>query len=95
MAHTNAPQEAVEAPRFNSLAPYSSFDDHSDDPLGLQVEKRIPEKALARLRELGHKLVVLDDWGIPTSPTVVEYDPARGVIKGGADVRRHRYALAW
>jgi gamma-glutamyltranspeptidase/glutathione hydrolase len=89
------PQQAVEAPRFNSLAPYSSFDDHADDPLGLQVEKRIPEKALTQLRELGHKLIVLADWGIPTSPTVVEYDAATGVIKGGADVRRHRYALAW
>jgi gamma-glutamyltranspeptidase/glutathione hydrolase len=89
------PQQAVESPRFNSLAPYSSFDDHSDDPLGLQVEKRIPETVLSRLRELGHKLIVLGDWGIPTSPTVVEYDAATGVIKGGADVRGHRYALGW
>ncbi len=31
------PQDAVEAPRFNSVAMYSSFDDHADNPLGLQV----------------------------------------------------------
>ena len=89
------PQEAVEAPRFNSLAMYSSFDDHSDKPLMLEVEKRIPEKVLDALRVRGHKLIVQDDWGNPTAPTMVEFDGAVGVIKGGADIRGHRYALGW
>lgn len=89
------PQEAVEQPRFNSLAPYSSFDDHADAPLSLQVERRIPEATLDRLRELGHKLMVQGDWQNPTSPTILEYDLATGVIKAGADVRGHRYAIAW
>ena len=35
------------------------------------------------------------EWGNPTAPTMVEYDPATGVIEAGADVRGHRYALAW
>ncbi len=89
------PQLAVEQPRFNSLAPYSSFDDHADAPLTLQIERRIPEVTLNRLRELGHKLIVQGDWENPTSPTILEYDPATGVIKAGADVRGHRYAIAW
>jgi gamma-glutamyltranspeptidase/glutathione hydrolase len=89
------PQEAVEAPRFNSLAMYSSFDDHSDKPLMLEVEKRIPEKVLDALRVRGHKLIVQNDWGNPTAPTMVEFDGPAGVIKGGADIRGHRYALGW
>jgi gamma-glutamyltranspeptidase/glutathione hydrolase len=89
------PEEAVEAPRFNSEAMYSTFDDHSDQPLVLDVENRISEAALKALRERGHKLVIQGEWSNPTAPTLVEYDPATGVIAAGADVRGHRYALAW
>jgi gamma-glutamyltranspeptidase/glutathione hydrolase len=89
------PQEAVEAPRFNSEAMYSTFDDHRDQPLALDVETRIGEAALKVLRERGHKLVMQGEWGNPTASTMVEYDLARGVITAGADVRGHRYALAW
>lgn len=89
------PQEAVEAPRFNSQAMYSSFDDHSDEPLVLAVEKRIPEEVLNQLRARGHKLVVQGEWGNSCAPTIVEYDATTGVMKAGADIRGHRYALAW
>jgi len=89
------PEEAVEAPRFNSEAMYSTFDDHSDQPLVLDVETRISAPVLATLRERGHKLVMQGEWGNPTAPTMVEYDASTGVIKAGADVRGHRYALAW
>jgi gamma-glutamyltranspeptidase/glutathione hydrolase len=89
------PQEAVEAPRFNSEAMYSSFDDHSDQPLTLDVEKRFAPAVLDALRARGHKLRVESEWSNPTAPTMVEYDPATGVIKAGADIRGQRYALAW
>lgn len=89
------PQEAVEAPRFNSEAMYSSFDDHSDEPLTLDIEKRFEPAVLEALRVRGHKLRVGGDWSNPTAPTIVEFDPATGVIKAGADVRGYRYALAW
>jgi gamma-glutamyltranspeptidase/glutathione hydrolase len=89
------PQEAVEAPRFNSEAVYSSFDDHQDQPLALDVETRISEAVLKALREHGHMLVMQAEWGNSTAPTMVEYNPATGVITAGADVRGHRYALAW
>jgi len=89
------PQEAVEAPRFNSEAMYSSFDDHSDQPLTLDVEKRFEQAVLDALRARGHKLLLGGDWSNPTAPTLIEYDPATGVIKAGADIRGHRYALAW
>ena len=89
------PQEAVEAPRFDSEAMYSSFDAHQDSPLVLGVEKRIPQSVQEELRKRGHKVVVQGEWGNSCAPTMVEFDPQNGVIKGGADVRGYRYALAW
>jgi gamma-glutamyltranspeptidase/glutathione hydrolase len=89
------PQEAVEAPRFNSEAMYSTFDAHEDRPLTLDVEKRFEQAVLDELRARGHKLLVGGDWSNPTAPTMVEYNPTTGVISAGADVRGYRYALAW
>jgi gamma-glutamyltranspeptidase / glutathione hydrolase len=90
-----SPQEAVEAPRFNSLAMYSSFDDHSDQSLKLEVEDRIPAATIEALKKLGHKPIVEGAWSNPTGPTMVEYDPATDVIVGAADVRFQRYAIGW
>ena len=89
------PQEAVEAPRFNSEAMYSTFDAHEDHPLTLDIEKRFEESVLDALRARGHILKVGGDWSNPTAPTMVEYNPATHVISAGADVRGHRYAEAW
>jgi gamma-glutamyltranspeptidase/glutathione hydrolase len=89
------PQEAVEAPRFNSEAMFSTFDNHGDQPLALAVEKRFEPAVLDALRARGHQLLVGGDWSNPTAATLIEYNPATGVIAGGADVRGYRYALAW
>ena len=89
------PQEAVEAPRFNSEAMYSTFDAHEDQPLTLDIEKRFEQAVLDELHARGHKLVVGGDWSNPTAPTMVEYNSTTHVISAGADVRGHRYALAW
>ena len=83
----------MEAPRFNSDAMYSSFDDHSDRPLVPEVEDRIPQETIDALKQLGHKPVVGGPWSNATSPTMIEFDASTGVIKGGADVRGHRYAI--
>ena len=89
------PQEAVEAPRFNSQAMYSSFDDHGDDPLALEIENRIPAEVAGQLRARGHKVEIGSEWSNHCAPTIVEYNPATTAITAGADVRGHRYALAW
>src|SRR6266516_1632859 len=39
-------QEAIEAPRFNSLHPFSSFDDHRSEPGVLEIENRFPPATL-------------------------------------------------
>ena len=74
------PQEAVESPRFNSEAMYGSFDDHSDQPLVMQVENRIPQNVVEQLRARGHKVIVKGEWSNPTAPTMLQYDPASHVI---------------
>ena len=89
------PQEAVEAPRFNSEAMYSTFDAHDDHPLTLDIEKRFEQTVLDELRARGHNLLVGGEWSNPTAPTMVEYNSTTQVISAGADVRGHRYALAW
>ncbi|MGI9164876.1 MAG: gamma-glutamyltransferase family protein [Pyrinomonadaceae bacterium] len=89
------PQEAVEAPRFDTQHYVSSFDDHEFLPGSLNVESRIGEKTIAELKSRGHKVKVQSDWGTLSAPTVILYNPQTGVSSGGADPRRGRYAVAW
>ena len=89
------PQEAVEAPRFDTQHYVSSFDNHEFLPGVLNVESRIPADVISQLGNRGHKLKVQTGWGTGSSPTVIMFDAKSGVISGGADPRRGRYAVAW
>jgi len=89
------PQEAVEAPRFDTQHFVSSFDNHEFLPGSLNVESRIPADVINQLAARGHKIKIQTAWGTGSSPTVIIYDAKSGVISGGADPRRGRYALAW
>jgi gamma-glutamyltranspeptidase/glutathione hydrolase len=89
------PQEAVEAPRFDTQHYVSSFDNHEFLPGVLNVESRIPADVIQQLGSRGHKLKIQSDWGTGSSPTVIVYDVKSRVISGGADPRRGRYAVAW
>ncbi len=89
------PQEAVEAPRFDTQHYVSSFDDHEFLPGSLNVESRLGLKTIQELSDRGHKVRMQSDWGTLSSPTVITYDPKTGVAAAGADPRRSRYAVAW
>jgi gamma-glutamyltranspeptidase/glutathione hydrolase len=89
------PQEAVEAPRFDTQHYVSSFDDHEFLPGSLNVESRVSLKTIQELSEKGHKVKVQGEWGTLSAPTVIIYDPKNGVASAGADPRRSRYAVAW
>ena len=89
------PQEAVEAPRFDTQHYVSSFDDHEFLPGVLNIESRISEKTTAELQQRGHKIKVQTAWGTLSSPTVIVYNAQNGVASAGADPRRGRYAVAW
>jgi gamma-glutamyltranspeptidase/glutathione hydrolase len=88
-------QDAIEAPRVNSLHPFGSFDNHVSDPGMLEIEDRVPEAVRAALVARGHKLKVLGAYGMSTGVVAVGVDPRSGTLRGGADVRRERYIFGW
>jgi gamma-glutamyltranspeptidase/glutathione hydrolase len=88
-------QEAVEAPRFQTLHFVSSFDDHRFNPGVLNLEDRISKEVAGELSSRGHKMERHAAWGNPSAPTVVLWRWDSGVIEAGADPRRGRYAVAW
>jgi gamma-glutamyltranspeptidase / glutathione hydrolase len=88
-------QEAVEAPRFQTLHLVSSFDDHRFNPGQLKIEDRVGKDILSALLTRGHKVEAVSAWGNASAPTVIMLRPDSGVIEAGADPRRGRYAMAW
>jgi gamma-glutamyltranspeptidase/glutathione hydrolase len=88
-------QEAIEAPRVNSLHPFGSFDSHPSDPGVLEIEDRVPTTVRDDLVARGHKLRVLSAYGMSTGVVAVGVDPNSGTLRGGADVRRERYIFGW
>ncbi len=89
------PQEAVEAPRFDTQHYVSSFDDHEFLPGSLNIESRIAAATIDELKQRGHKVKIQSDWGTLSAPTVIIFNSQTGVSSAGADPRRGRYAVAW
>ena len=88
-------QDAIEAPRINSLHPNSSFDNHDSDPRALEIENRVPAAVRDALTARGHRLRVLGPYGMSTGVVAVGVDPRNGTLRGGADLRRERYIFGW
>ena len=88
-------QEAIEAPRINSLHPFGSFDTHPSEPGVLEIENRVPADVRDALIARGHKLRVLGPYSMSTGVVAVGVDPKSGTLRGGADVRRERYIFGW
>jgi gamma-glutamyltranspeptidase / glutathione hydrolase len=86
-----SPQEAVEAPRFQTEHLFSSFGDHEFTPGRLNLESRIPMATAEALRTLGHRIAVTGDWSNSSAPTVIWVHD--GVLNGGADPRRGRFVF--
>lgn len=89
------PQEAVEAARFDTAHFVSSFADHKFSPGSLTLEKRFGEQTIDEMKKRGHKVDVIENFAPTSAPTIVIYDPKRGLIQAGSDVRRGRYAMGW
>jgi gamma-glutamyltranspeptidase/glutathione hydrolase len=88
-------QEALEAPRINSLHPFSSFDNHESLPGVLEIENRVPAEVRDELAARGHRLRVLGAYAMSTGVVAVGVNPKTGTLRGGADVRRERYIFGW
>jgi gamma-glutamyltranspeptidase / glutathione hydrolase len=85
------PQEAVEAPRFQTEHFYSSFANHEFTPGKVNIEARIPEITVRILQEKGHRVMVTGPWSNGSAPTLILIRD--GVLDGGADPRRSRYVF--
>ncbi len=83
------PQEAVEAPRFQTEHFYTSFASHEFTPGKLTLESRIPRSTAEKLMELGHRVTIMGDWSNSSAPTVILKN--EGILHGGADPRRNRF----
>jgi gamma-glutamyltranspeptidase/glutathione hydrolase len=84
------PQEAVESPRFQTEAFYSSFAMHEFIPGKLNLESRIPQATAKTLKSLGHIVTVTGPWTNASAPIVIKINDD-GVLEGGADPRRGRF----
>jgi gamma-glutamyltranspeptidase/glutathione hydrolase len=83
------PQEAVEAPRFQTEHFYASFANHEFVPGRLNLESRISRATADRLGAMGHRVSITGEWSNASAPTVIQISD--GVLQGGADPRRSRY----
>lgn len=88
-------QQAIEAPRINSNHFHGSFGAKRDDPGALEIENRVPEAVRTALAARGHKLDVLEAYGVSTGIVAAGVSPTAGTLRGAADVRRERYAMGW
>jgi gamma-glutamyltranspeptidase / glutathione hydrolase len=88
-------QSALEAPRVNSLHPHLSFATHESRPGVLQVEDRIGADVFEALRGKGHVLDLVGAYGVSTGVVAAGVNPLTQTLRGGADVRRERYAFGW
>lgn len=85
------PQEAVEAPRFQTDAFYSSFAMHQFEPGKLNLESRIAKATAEKLAAMGHIVTVRGPWSNASAPIVIKVNEQEGGIEGGADPRRGRF----
>src|SRR5262249_1070938 len=66
-------QEAVEAPRFQTLHLVSSFDDHRFNPGILKVEDRVSPSVMKDLQSRGHIVESVAAWANASAPTIIRF----------------------
>ncbi|MEO1080218.1 MAG: gamma-glutamyltransferase [Pseudomonadota bacterium] len=91
-----SPEQAVDQPRFGSYNFPGTGTEVNLNPARLNVEGRIPEATVQKLRELGHDVQLwgLWDWHA-CAPTVTYRDPDTGVMIAAGDVRRETSSMAY
>ena len=95
LIHGQPLQAAIEAPRINSNHFHSSFAIKKDEPGVLEIEDRVPVDVRNGLAARGHKLEVLGPFAVSTGVVAAGIVPGPNTLRGGADVRRERYAFGW
>lgn len=88
-------QQALEAPRIESMHFHQSFEDKADAPGVLLAEDRIPGAVLNALMRRGHLVETTGSYGMATAGVAVGVHPRHGTLRGGADVRGERQVSGW
>lgn len=88
------PQQAVEAPRWDSFQPGAGSVYPHVDPDELTMENRFSTDAVAELRSRGHAVRLLGPLDGPCSAAIIARDPS-GLLLCGSDPRRDGWAAAW
>ncbi len=92
-------QEAGDAARFNhdgGPQPTEALNGPFADPLGtLNVEPGIPAATIERLREMGHKVEVVDNGIMFGGYQAIARDPETGVLTGATEMRKDGQASGY
>jgi gamma-glutamyltranspeptidase/glutathione hydrolase len=88
------PEQAIEAPRFETRHLVSSFDNHAMNPGDLQLDDRTPQPVIQDLANRGHKIGTRTRWQSGSAPGMVRVTPG-GVIEAGADPWGYRSMRAY
>lgn len=86
-------QEAIEAPRWRS----GRIND-TDDPNTLTLEANFPPEAAERLRQMGHKIQLIDQWSESmghSQAIALRKSSGEIIMEGGADPRGDGAAIGW
>jgi gamma-glutamyltranspeptidase/glutathione hydrolase len=87
------PQQAVNAPRFQSYNHPDSFAPHVYQPGTIGLEKSLYASAGKALEAMGYKIQVGGDWDNEYGAAdVILKDPVTGQLTGGADPREESWA---
>ena len=87
--------EAVEAPRWRHVQDGTESTVPHTAPDELRMEGRFPPEVTDALKERGHPVTLLEDWGAAGSEVMIQIDPDTRVLSGAADPRRDGYAIGW
>ncbi len=88
-------QQALEAPRLQSVHFHASFGEKRAVPGGLQIESRFGAEVITGLMRRGHRVSVVGGYDIETAGVAVGVDPRYGTLRGGADIRGERQVFGW
>ena len=89
-------QQAIEAPRFRSANFPTSSWPHEYLPGRVNIESRVHQKVIKKLMDMGHDVNIFPDYTFECGGiSVVLVDRERGLLMGGADLRRENYAIGY
>jgi len=87
------PQEATEAPNFNSFQMHSSFGAHEIKPGGILLNDQTPAWVRGELRKMGYQMTFDPRTSGPINAIMI--DSAHGTFWGGSSNHGEDYGIAW